>query len=387
MARERQAEDGVNMRLIGAGIASNVSFGLLYGWSLFVAPLETFLGVTRTQLSVIPSLALVAFTAGLFTHQWFTTRARLKPLYGSLILAAVIGHVAFAIYPTYPVLILGYACLFGYAGGIAYCISLALAREASPQRPGIAVGWMVGAFAATGLGMSIAASWAGIPQRVDLVFAALACAIGLIGLAGYLLLPGTFTLTSSSAVKERDGGRDMAVLWPFLVAFFGLCYAALSLVGHGTPLLRELNAPADTANLAPLLFNSGYIAGAVTAGYVLVYVSGRTALLTVLALTLACSLLFSMQIGVPLAVLLIVVMGAALGSSPTLIFVILGAGRDTAAATRLFGTINLSYGAAGLLGPLVTGWLFDTTLQYGPAFLLAAFVNAIAILLSAARIR
>jgi MFS transporter, OFA family, oxalate/formate antiporter len=346
--------------------------------SLFLTPLENFLGITRTQLSLIPSVALVSFTIGMVTHQAFIARFKIRVIYVGLVTCAVLGHLLFAIFPSYFALMIGYALLFGYAGGIGYCISLALAREASPKANGVFVGWMVGAFAATGLGMSLTAAWTGISERMDIVFGGLAGGLSLVGFVGYSMLPNRIPALEASKVGGPKLKDDLHEIGPYIFAFFAICYSSLAFVGHGTPIFVEHNASSEIANLAPFLFNIGYIIGAVGAGYLLGYWSDKFALLALLLLAFASSV----GIAVPIQVLVLVplgtFMGAVLGASPTILFVMLAKNRTTRHATRLFGLINLSYGAAGLFGPFISGWLYDVTLSYSSAFLLGAGLLVIA---------
>jgi hypothetical protein len=63
---------------VAAALLLNPVLGALYAWSVFVAPLEAALGAPRAEVSLVFSIAIVAFTAGmLLTRSPAASRRRL----------------------------------------------------------------------------------------------------------------------------------------------------------------------------------------------------------------------------------------------------------------------------------------------------------------------
>ena len=68
---------------LAAGVLINLSIGLLYAWSVFVAPLEAALDADRATVSGAHSLCLLTATFGCFVmHRllhWLTLRSSHSP--------------------------------------------------------------------------------------------------------------------------------------------------------------------------------------------------------------------------------------------------------------------------------------------------------------------
>ncbi|MBM3488889.1 MAG: OFA family MFS transporter, partial [Alphaproteobacteria bacterium] len=132
---------------IAAALLFNPMLGSLYCWSLFVAPLETRLALPRADVSLIFSIAVLAFTAGtLLSPRLY----RLLPPAGLLLAVATgiaAGLALAGLSSTWWTLALGYGGLFGGGAGLAYSITLQVMALALPERRGLAAGLGVSGFA------------------------------------------------------------------------------------------------------------------------------------------------------------------------------------------------------------------------------------------------
>ncbi|WP_163362300.1 OFA family MFS transporter, partial [Escherichia coli] len=89
------------------------AMGVIYAWGVFSLPLESYLAVSRAELSSVPTAALISFTAGMVAHDRLLRilgRVRLSILAFALTGA---GHLLFAAVPAYWALIAGYGLVFG----------------------------------------------------------------------------------------------------------------------------------------------------------------------------------------------------------------------------------------------------------------------------------
>jgi MFS transporter, OFA family, oxalate/formate antiporter len=63
---------------VGGGLSMNMALGTLYGWSVFVAPLESQFGWTRAETSMVFTIAVIVFALS------FVLAGRLQDKYGPL---------------------------------------------------------------------------------------------------------------------------------------------------------------------------------------------------------------------------------------------------------------------------------------------------------------
>ena len=135
----------------GGAVLLNVLLGTLYCWSCYLVPLERALGVGRAVLSVVFSLATVAFTVAVAKIGPFLY-SRLSPAViasgaalfgglGMLIASRALPHVSVA------PLFAGYALLFGASAGVGYGLSVQIS-DLPPFGEGLSTGLVTSARAA-----------------------------------------------------------------------------------------------------------------------------------------------------------------------------------------------------------------------------------------------
>lgn len=361
-----------------AAMTINLSLGVLYGWSLFLAPLEESLQVSRASLSLVPALGLLCFTLGVLCHDALVRR--LGPPRLALAVAAVagLGHLAFGLAPSYVALLLGYGVAFGSAAGVGYGLALALARLSFRPARGWAVGVSVASFAAGGMAVSALGAAFGVPRDVAGVFAVIGAAFFLEALVLSIVLrapnpePG---LDRSPAATVRPARVRAGPLLRLAAAYFAFSYLGLVLVAHGAPILGAFDVAPAVAALAPFVLNLGYIAGAVTGGMIAARAPHRaTPLAFLLALTAAVGAL-GLPVASPVAVLAIFVVGIGFGSTVSVFVMLLTVNYGAERTGFLFGRLNLGYGLAGFLAPWITGWLYELNGDYATALWFAGLLG------------
>lgn len=120
---------------LAAAVAMNMVFGSLYAWSVFIAGLEADLGIMRTDVSIVFSLAIVCFTTGNFLAPFTFGRipSFLLPLLPAMTSAGGLAMAAMG--TSYVDIVIGYGVLFGFSCGFAYNVGLQSALMAAPDRP------------------------------------------------------------------------------------------------------------------------------------------------------------------------------------------------------------------------------------------------------------
>ncbi|MEP7354463.1 MAG: MFS transporter, partial [Acidobacteriota bacterium] len=134
-------------RVVG-GLLMNLALGTLYGWSVFVAPLEKTFGWTRTQTSMVFTIAVIVFAAS------FVIAGRIQDKIGPLpcsLIGGVLVSLGFFLSSYTTSLTHLYIC-FGVIGGLGngfgYSTPIPVMAKWFPDKRGLAVGIAVGGYGA-----------------------------------------------------------------------------------------------------------------------------------------------------------------------------------------------------------------------------------------------
>jgi OFA family oxalate/formate antiporter-like MFS transporter len=167
------------------------------------------------------------------------------------------------------------------------------------------------------------------------------------------------------------------LLWMLCAGMFAGTFAGLLVVGNLKSLGLAAGASESAATLGISLFAVGNALGRVLWGRVADAIPGRRVLAgALIALTVSVVLLLPGAGHNGLFAVLALLIGMNFGAN----FVLYAAEVLRVYGARQFGQIYplvfLFYGVAGIFGPLLGGWLFDSTRSYAGAILLAAILCA-----------
>jgi len=364
--------------LLGA-ILINSLLGVLYGWSLFIAPIESQLNINRTTLSLVPAMGLLCFTMGVLFHHRLIPYFQIKYLASGVIAFAGAGHFLFWLFPSYISLLLGYGVIFGIAAGVGYGLALALARQAS------SVGWSVGitvaAFAASGMIVSALGTVYQIQNDIPQLFAYIAM-VFFVGAIILLFLLAKTKLILDVGIDEDDVQSKVSAI-PFLCLMFGyfaLCYSGLVFVSHGATIMKAAGVTNAIASLTPFILNSGYIVGAFLGAYLSTLLPSKGSPILVLIATIICLVVLISPLPQAFHIIALFFIGAGLGSVVSIIFTLLSLKYSASRASSLFAKLNVSYGLAGFLAPSITAKFYDLNKTYDEALWFAIIVGVIGVL-------
>src|SRR5262245_22562818 len=130
------------------GILMNLALGSLYGWSVFVLPLEREFGWTRADTSWVYTIAIVVFALS------FIAGGRIQDLKGTKIctfIAGMLVRLGFFLSSYTSSLLVLYATfgvIVGLGNGFGYATPIPVASKWFPDRRGLVVGLMVGGYGA-----------------------------------------------------------------------------------------------------------------------------------------------------------------------------------------------------------------------------------------------
>ena len=362
---------------LAAGVLINLSIGILYAWSVFVAPLEAQLDADRATVSGAQSLCLFTATVGCFVMyrllHWFTL-PQLTLVTGA-VTAAGLALVGFG--DSVAALYVGYGVLYGFAAGILYFIAMTAASIDGPVRPSIAMSINMSAVAAGGIawspGLALVIDAQGLATAFGLtaavVFAAAAISTALIAFSGKEA-PATGAV---GLFQDLLTDRPRVVIAIFL-GFLCIAFTALAIIAHAATMMAAWGASAGETQFAPMLSSAGYVAGALVGGWLTDLLTGRRVLVGV-GLVMGVFLLALYFVpGVVMGLAAIAAVGMAFGVLASAHPITVAGYYGTAALPRVFGRIALAYGLGGLLGPFTAGAIYDADQHYGTAVILIAIL-------------
>jgi MFS family permease len=367
-------------RGIAAGLAVNAGLGVLYIWSLFLAPLESELATDRATLSLVPALALVGFTVGMVLYAGVLRRLSVGGVALLSLGLAGAGHVLFGLFPSVPTLLVGYSALFGIGGGLGYLLALGLATRSEERMRSIAVGITVATFAASGVVLAFFIP--GIVARTSAAstFLFIGIALWVIGAIVAILLRG-ITLATDAGPQALPVRYASSLFLQLALAFFAVCAVGLMVVAHSTGILVAIGA-GTAASLGPIVYNIGYIIGCLTGGKISEIIGGRLGLGFLNLLIAVAMPTLALSAPVPAALLALGLVGAALGGVASMMPMIIARFYGVERLGAIYGKLNIAYGLGGLIAPWIAGILYVRSGSYAGALYLGLGLATIGILVS-----
>ena len=382
----------------------NLALGVIYAWSVFVAPFDADFGWTRTEVSFVFTIAILS------VGSWFVVAGFLQDRFGPQRVAAFGGILyALGFYLASQTesliwLYITFGAIAGAGNGFGYAIPIPVCSKWFPDRRGLAVGLVVGGYGAgSGIYGPLAREWL-IPAYGWQGTMQISAAVFLVmTLAGAWLLrnppPGYKPPTAAPAPAPAPAaggapqtaaapvGRDFAtgemVRTPtFYLLWIAYCLGAAS----GLMVISQLVPVGEAAGLGAAA-GLGLTIGAIgnTGGRVL---SGwmsdtfgrlNTLRLMVLLSAMALPLFYLFAGQAALYYLLLVVIYYCYG---TLLSVFASTCADFYGTRNMgvnYGLLFSAWGIAGIVGPVIAGRVYDATQSYEIAFYLAAGLSVIAL--------
>lgn len=359
-------------RKLAAALLVCLCFGSIHAYGVLLAPLEQWLGISRTAVSLCYSLALLSLTAGVYVNgrleSGLGSRSRLLAC-GAL---AALGLALASAASGAAGLLVGYGLMFGLANGVAYAMSLSIAAAAMPGRAARGMGL---ATAAYGLGAVLSAQlFAACLQRLQ------------VGVLLFLLAPAVMLACAGAAALPTDGapqatasrptgGATPAGLLRLWAAYLVGAFAGLMVLAHAPAIVLWRGGAGDDGGLVSGIVSLGSVFG----GYLGGMASERLGARVSLALAvLAQALLLGLLPFVPAAGSVLVALGLAGLCYGVLISAIPAEVRRMSGAAGFatsYGRVFSAWGIAGITGPVMAGALYDLTHSYRAALLAASVLS------------
>ena len=392
--------------VVVGGVLMNLALGVIYAWSVFVAPFDADFGWTRTQVSVVFTIAILSIGS------WFVVAGFLQDRFGPRRVAAA-GGILYALgfflasqTESLLWLYVTFGALAGAGNGFGYAIPIPVCSKWFPDRRGLAIGLVVGGY---GAGSGIygplarevlipAYGWQGTMQISGAIFLVMTLA------AAWLLrnppegyrpptaapAPAPGAAPAAAAPAGRDfATREMVRTPTFYLLWIAYCLgsaAGLMVISQLVPV-GEAAGLGAAAGLGLTIGAIGNTGGRVLSGW-MSDTFGRLNTLRLMVLVSAAALpvFYSFAGQVVLFYLLLVVIYYCYG---TLLSVFASTCADFYGTRHMgvnYGLLFSAWGVAGIVGPVIAGRVFDATGDYRQAFFIAAGLAVVALVsLSLAR--
>lgn len=382
-------------RVVG-GLSMNMALGTLYGWSVFVAPLETQFGWKRADTSMVFTIAVIVFALS------FVLAGRLQDKYGPLpcslaggILVSL-GFYLCSFTTSLNYLFLCFGVIGGLGNGFGYATPIPVMAKWFPDRRGLAIGIAVGGYGAGSAIFGPLAQLKLIPEYgLSTTFQILGAIFFVMTMAGALLLrnpPAGYkpagwspAAAQTAALARNFTPGEMLRTRTFYLMWLGYalgCSAGLMVISQLVPFAKSAGiAAASLSTMTLVVGAAGNASGRILSGWM----SDRLGRINVLRVmigicVIAMPALYAAGSNVALLYTAVFVVYWCYGTQLSVNGVAAADFWGTKNAGVNYGILFTAWGVAGILGPRIGGVLFDRYQNYEAAFYSAAALAAVALI-------
>ena len=389
---------------LAGGALFNIAIGSYYAWSVFVAPLQAEFHWTRLQTTSIASLEMVMLAtmynlAGVVIKRG--VRARTVAIFGGLcfssgMLLASFSHNILEMY-------LSAGLLLGIGLGFGYYPPLAVGFKWYPEARGLVSGIAVGIFAAgSGIVGPLAGGfkplgWGGLISIIGWrgTFQVLAAAYFLCTMVGAYWLndppagfkPPVPAQAKTGATKVSDVHMTTSQMvklpsfWILWVAYVFGCISGTMTISQVAPFATGALGAALAAFAIPV-GAIGSALGRFLSGWMSDHL-GRvhTVRAALVVAVIAAPALYLFQSSAALFFVMLFLVYYGYGTQLSVYTALAGDFYGPKHSAANYGILLLAWGTAGLLGPILGGFVFDHYKSYEYAFYGAAAASLISLVL------
>ncbi len=363
-----------------ASVVIQICLGGVYAWSSLVPALKESVHLSTAQTQIIFGVLFATFTVSmvvagrLLDHLGPRVIAGIGGLFfgaGYLLASFSGGHLA--------VMLVGISLLAGVGTGFGYVCPLATCMKWFPDKRGLVTGISMAGFGggavllaglaehllSQGVHVLMVFRWIGIGYGVALLVA-----------SGMLSFPD-----AGKGVRPRRAPVAKALLRdPFFLSLvlgmFCGTFAGMLVIGNLKPIGLAAGISAVSASAAIGAFAIGNASGRIVWGWISDRTDHRMIPVKLAALGLPLALLAWMNSPTPFIVVSFAV-GFGFGACFVLYAAQVAVRYGLARVGGVYPIVFLAYGVAGLVGPVLGGWLYDTTASYTPAIAVSCGVVAV----------
>lgn len=373
----------------------NMALGTLYGWSVFVAPLEKDFHWTRSQTSTAFTIAVAVFALTFILAG--RLQDKLGPFWVSLVGCVLVslGFFLCAYTQTLTWLYVCFGVIGGLGNGFGYATPIPVMAKWFPDKRGLAVGLAVGGYGAGSAIFGPLSSKVLIPAYGwRSTFMILGIVFFVMTLIGSFLLknpppgyrPAGWTLAATTVTPASRDFAPAQVLSTRTFYFLWMAYAlgasaGLMVISQLVPFAKSQGVSSELlATMTLVVAAFGNAGGRIFSGWL----SDSLGRLNVLRLMIGISIV---------AMPLLYMAGANAALLYVMVFIVYwcyGTQLSVNASTTSdfwgtknaginYGLLFTAWGVAGIIGPRIGGQLFDRFQNYQTAFYAGAALSALAL--------
>lgn len=377
-------------RVVVGGVLMNLALGSLYAWSVFVLPLEQEFGWTRAQTSWVYTIAIVTFATTFIVAGRIQDKRGPRPcaFLGAVLVS--LGFFVTSLTTSLWFLYVVFGIVVGAGNGFGYATPIPVASKWFPDKRGLVVGMMVGGY---GAGSAIVG-----PLATNLIgsigwrptFQLLSAVFLVMGLLGTWLMtnppqgyrPAGWTPTAAASAPRDFSTAEMLRTPQFYYLWIAYCLgttAGQMTISQLVPFARNAGLSAAAAAFAITVGAVGNAGGRILSGWLSDAVGRLTTLrIMILASAVAMPALFAFREQLLLFYILVAAVYWCYG---TQLSVFASTTADFYGTRNLglnYGVLFTAWGAAGILGPIIGGRVFDAFGDYRYAFYAASGLAIVA---------
>jgi len=370
----------------------SATMGILYSWSVFVAPLETMFGWNRSQTGFTFSLIMVFMGLGMFTGGMLVQK--LGPVVTESIGGSLLGVGFFlASYTTSLIwLYVTYGAIAGYGLGMANVVPISTALRWFPDKKGLVSG-LVTMFLALGtfvLGSKLSPSLIKT-YDVTTAFKVLGIVFLVVTLvsAQFFRFPESVPGAVSGAKTQTIWGAPTnemlktGTAWTIVIWGMSIQIGGLLIIGHIVPYAQSQGLELSQALVAMTVYAFGNGLGRLFHGW-LHDAAGRRVSMSVNALLMLTGLLglrfLPGSMGYTGLLLAVIPVSMAYGGAVAHFAVLIATFFGPKYFSANYGFYTFPGVIAALIGPPLGGFVYDSSGSYQTAIMVAAGISIIGVI-------
>lgn len=374
----------------------NLALGTLYGWSVFVAPLEAQFGWKRADTSMVFTIAVIVFALS------FVVAGRIQDRYGPLVCSLIggtlvsLGFFLCAYTESLEYLYVCFGVIGGLGNGFGYATPIPVMAKWFPDKRGLAVGIAVGGYGAGSAIFGPLSQLKLIPAYgLPATFQILGAIFFVMTMVGALLLrnppvdyrPAGWspaTAKSAESVREFTPGEMLRTRTFYLMwAGYALgCSAGLMVISQLVPFATSVGVAGAALSTMTLVVGAfGNAMGRILSGWMSDRLGRINVLRTMIGIcVLAMPALYAAGTNVALLYVAVFVVYWCYGTQLSVNGVAAADFWGVKNAGVNYGFLFTAWGVAGIIGPRIGGVVYDRYHDYQYAFYAAAGLAAVALL-------
>ena len=249
---DKQTVNQTRLRVLFPSITVMVLLGIVFSWSVFVAPLEEALDLSRDNSSLVYALSISFYCLGGMPGGMIAKRFGFSWGLGFCALMFAGGFAVFASFPSLFTLCLGYGVLGGAGVGLGYNLVLNCISKWYPSGYGKISGLLLMCFAGGSFVLSLACDamirltgWRNTFYMLSILFAVVIGSCACFIKAPAYSANDTNGVTAQTDTLSRTPLQMLGTLTFYLIFIWFTLFsiAGTTLIGNAAPLALELGVP------------------------------------------------------------------------------------------------------------------------------------------------